>query len=111
MKLDIQQCGAVSVVKPSGPLTADDTESFTEEVNVLVKSTLGRVVFDVSAVPYVDSRGLESLVEIADELAASGQALKLCAANDTLTEVLSLTGLDVRFEQFEDSHTAVRSFL
>jgi anti-sigma B factor antagonist len=111
MDMQIQQCGAVSVVKPQGPLTREDIEDFQEHVFNLIKEHLGRVVLDVSAIAYVDSVGLETLLDIADELSAGGHCLKLCAANDTLLQVIALTGLSDHFEQFEDSHAAVRSFL
>ena len=111
MDIQIQQCGAVSVVKPQGPLTRDEVEVFQTKMFSLIKDCLGRVVLDVSAIAYVDSVGLETLLDVADELAAGGHCLKLCAANETLLQVIGLTGLENQFEQYEDSHTAVRSFL
>ena len=111
MDIQIQQCGAVSIVKPQGPLTREDVESFQNEMFGLIKEQLGRVVLDVSGVAYVDSLGLESLLDIADELSASGHCLKLCAVNETLHQVIELTGLTSHFEQYDDSNMAVRSFL
>ena len=40
-----------------------------------------------------------------------GQALRLCCANKTVREVLEITDLASSFEHFEDTNTAVRSFL
>jgi anti-sigma B factor antagonist len=74
-------------------------------------ASLGRFVVDMSAVPYVDSKGLEALVEITEEMSRSGQALRLCAPNKTMREVLELTDLASQFDHFEDTNTAVRSFL
>ena len=111
MNIQIQQCGAVSVVKPCGPLTRDDVEDFQSQVFHLIREKLGRVILDVSEIAYVDSVGLETLLDVADELAAGGHCLKICAANETLRQVIDLTGLAIRFEQFEDTHSAVRSFL
>ena len=65
---------------------------------------------DFSAVPFVDSRGLEVLVEANDTLAAGGRSLKLCAINETIREVLDLTGLANRFDHFDDTNSALRSF-
>jgi anti-anti-sigma factor len=66
---------------------------------------------DTSAVPYADSRGLEVLAELADELSGSGLTLKLCETNETMREVLDLTELASLFEYYEDMNAAVRSFL
>jgi len=106
-----QQRGAVLVVRPSGPLTGADADTFKTAIQGFVRDHLGRVVIDASALPYVDSKGLESLADIAAELACSGKGLKLCAANETLRQVIDLTGLSPQFEHFDDTNSAVRSFL
>lgn len=111
MELLTQQRGAVLVVKPTGPLTTAEADMFTSRLRELIRENLGRVVIDASALHYVDSHGLESLADIADELCRSGKGLKLCAANDTVQQVIELTGLSPRFEHFEDTNSAVRSFL
>ncbi len=111
MDIQTQQRGAVTVVKPDGPLTVAEAEEFKTTFLDVMKKTLGRVVLDASAVAYVDSRGLGVLVDITQELAQSGKLLKLCAANETVRQVIVLTGLSSQFEHFEDSNSAVRSFL
>lgn len=103
--------GAVTVLKPCGPLMQADAEQFKTQFADVLPKCLGRVIVDASAVAYVDSRGLEVLVEVADDMARSGQTLKLCGANETLREVMDLTDTVGQFEQFADVHTAVRSFL
>jgi anti-anti-sigma factor len=72
---------------------------------------MGRFVVDMSAVPYVDSGGLEALADVSEELGRGGQTLRLCAANKTVREVLELTDLASLFDHFDDANTAVRSFL
>ena len=111
MEIQASHRGAVLIVRPSGPLTGADADTFKTAVQGFVRDNLGRVVIDASALPYVDSKGLESLADLAEELALSGKGLKLCAANETLRQVIELTGLAPQFEQFEDANTAVRSFL
>ena len=46
-----------------------------------------------------------------EQLAQSGNALKLCGVNETVREVLDLTDLTSLFEYFEDINAAVRSYL
>ena len=107
----MQQRGAVVVVRPMGPLTGADAEPFKARVRELIRENLGRVVIDASALPYVDSGGLESLADVAADLAQGGKGLKVCAANSTIRQVLELTGLAPQFEHFDDANSAVRSFL
>jgi anti-sigma B factor antagonist len=111
MELLTQQRGAVLVVKPTGPLTTAEADAFKSKVRGLIRENLGRVVIDASALHFVDSHGLESLADIADELLRSGKGLKLCGANETIQQVIELTGLSPWFEHFEDANSAVRSFL
>jgi anti-anti-sigma factor len=111
VEMPIQQRGAVVVIRPTGPLIGADAETFKTRIRGLIRENLGRVVIDASALPYVDSVGLESLADIAQELARSGKGLKLCAANETIRQVIELTGLSTQFEHFEDPNSAVRSFL
>lgn len=112
MRIDTNRHGAVTVVRPTGPIiSADDATMLrTESFNVL-GSTLGRFVIDASEMTFLDSNGLEALVEITEEVGAGGHSLKLCSISDTLREILSLTGLTGKFQQYEDVQSAVRSFL
>lgn len=103
--------GAVKVLRPKGPLCLADAEQFKRQASEAAQSAMGRVVIDASGIPYVDSRGLEVLVDLGETLAQSGQTLKLCLVNETLREVLDLTDVGAALEQYEDVNAAVRSFL
>ncbi len=111
--MEIQQHnhGAVTVLKPIGPLCEEDADEVKTRTIDVSTQNLGRVVVDASAISYVDSRGLEVLVEVAEALAQGGQALKLCGANEVLREVVELTDVAPLLEQFPDVNAAVRSFL
>jgi anti-anti-sigma factor len=111
LQLQQQQHGAVTVLKPEGPLTAEDAQQFKDTALGLLAGSLGRCVVDACAIPFVDSKGLEALVEVNDETAQTGQALKLCGVTETVRRVLELTNLASQFEFFADVNAAVRSFL
>jgi anti-anti-sigma factor len=111
MEIREQRHGAVTVLKPIGPLLQADAGDFARLVSRALARSLGRFVLDASAMPFVDSAGLESLVAAADELAQNGQLLRLCTVGETLREVLELTELATRFEYFDDVTDATRSFL
>src|ERR1041384_8027704 len=107
MEIHEQRQGAVTVLKPQGPLCGPDAEQFKQRVAAVMEKSLGRFVIDATDIAYVDSRGLEVLKEATDELGESGQALRLCGANETVREVLDLTALANLFEHFQDVGTAV----
>src|SRR5690554_3729621 len=101
MEIHEQRHGAVKVLRPQGPLIQTDADAVRTRLLEELSQTMGRLVLDASAIPYVDSCGLEVLVDVTDEMSKSGQALKLCCVNDTVREVLDLTDLASMFEQFE----------
>ena len=111
MQITKQRHGEVAVIKPDGPLVGADADQFQTSVLTAVGVHLGRCVIDLSAVPFSDSKGLEALLNVSDEISAGGQVLKLCAVNKTLRQVLELTGLISHFEYFDDVNSAVRSLL
>lgn len=111
MKITETRQGAVVVLRPEGPLIENDAAAAKAKLMSTMGSSVGRFVVDMSAVPYVDSKGLEALAEVTEELSRGGQALRLCCANKTVREVLEITDLASMFEHFEDTNTAVRSFL
>ncbi len=111
MKITEQSQGAVTVLKPDGPLADPDVKAFAAALSNAMGANLGRCVVDLSAVPFVDSKGLEALLDATEEMARGGRALKLCAVNKTVRQVLEITALVSQFEHFEDVNSAVRSFL
>ncbi len=111
MEIKEQKHGAVTALKPRGPIIEDDADRLKHLLLEVRNRSLGRLVLDLSAVPFVDSRGLEALLDVTDELAKSGQALKLCGENELMREVLELTDLASMFEHFDDVNSGVRSFL
>jgi stage II sporulation protein AA (anti-sigma F factor antagonist) len=111
MDIKEQKQGAVLVLRPAGPLAREDAETVKTRALEVIRHNYGRVVIDGSDVPYVDSAGLEALLDLNDELAAGGRCLKLCALTDTVREVLDLIDLAPQFDLYEDTTTAVRSFV
>ena len=111
MNIHEQKQGAVTVIKPEGPLVEEDLPMFRGRIEEIRRVSVGRFVLDCSAVPFVDSRGLETLVEISERMSQVGQSLRVCGVNETLREVLDITELSSMFEHYDDVHGAVRSFL
>ena len=111
MEILEQRQGAVTVLKPQGALAGQDSEQFEGRLKEVLGTSLGRFVLDASEIAYVDSKALEALLDATERLGDSGQALRLCGANELVREVLDLTDLARFFEHYQDVNSAVRSFL
>lgn len=111
MEIQEQTKGAVKVLKPRGPLVGKDAEQLKKAASEASTASLGRIVIDASGIAYVDSRGLEVISDLSDELSQSGLSLKLSGTNETVREALELTELSSQVEHYSDVTSAVRSFL
>lgn len=111
MRIAETRHGAVTVLRPEGPLTEEAAGPLREAFASCSVRALGRVVLDCAASPHADSDGLEALVDIAERMTNSGMSLKLVGPTETLRETLDLTELAPMFEYYADVNSAVRSFL
>ena len=105
------QNGVVDVIRGDLPL---NTERVAEVRSMLRNCLLNGqpyVVIDLENVPLFDGAGLEVLLDFQEEYVRMGGALKLAAPNPLCREILTVTGLDERFEIFDEALSAVGSFV
>jgi len=103
--------GSVTVLLPRGAIAQDDVEAFARSVEEFNHKTNGRMVLDFSQVPYLDSRGVEVLWDLADRRRQGGQTTKLASVPELCREILELTGIAENLDLFDSPESAVRSFL
>lgn len=112
MQIEQHKHGAVTVLRPRGPIaTKEDADSVRAAGLEALGRTLGRFVVDASDIPFVDSNGLEALVDVTGEMGVGGRNLCLCGVGETLREILLVTEVGPMFSMHEDVQSAVRSFL
>lgn len=111
MDITEHKVGAVVVVRPAGALVATGAERLRNRVQTPATEEMGRVVVDMEAVAFLDSRGIEALLDAADVLARTGMTPRVCGTTATVIEALHLTGAAESLEFHPDSNSAVRSFL
>ena len=109
MNIEERRHGEVTVLRPQGPIIGSEVDQLADRIVKVLDGNCRAMVLDASTVTFVDSRGLEALVDATEELIRHGQVLKLAGVNDTLKEVLELTELESLFEQYDDADAAVRS--
>jgi anti-sigma B factor antagonist len=111
MKLSSYKSGPATVVCPREAVT----QAECEQVRLLVaEAALGgskTIIIDLSEVPFVDSVGLEMLLELDRGCRDQGGRLKLVALSDNCSEILRLTELAPRFEILPSVEQAVRGLI
>jgi len=110
MRIETHRHGGVMVVRPHGAVAGEDADRVRDALAGARAESLGRILLDLSAVPLLDSRSLEVLLDVAELQAEGGRTLKLCGLREAVREVLELTGVAAAVEIFDEPGSAVRSF-
>lgn len=105
------QEGSVAILKPMGPLVAGEIDPLDAAFHQLLRQWTKRTVLDMEEVTFLDSAGLELLTQAQRNLHDKGLVLKLCHLNDISQKIVDLTKVSRRFEIYDDTVEAVRSFL
>jgi anti-anti-sigma factor len=100
----------VTTLTPEKPLLEENVAPLRAELDACLAAGGLRVVLDLGSVPFIDSRGLEFLVDAARRLRTAGGRLKLANPNPLCSEILSATRVDREVEVCFDLHQAGRSF-
>ena len=103
--------GRVTVLELSGRLSSGEpTESFLEEVRKAAGDGKGFLLINLEGVAYMDSLGLESLIEVYNSVKASEGEVKLLNPSAKVGELMRLTKLTSVFDIHTDEATAVKAF-
>jgi len=111
MEVVVSNEGAVTVLKPLGPIIAGDLEEMEKELLAFYKNWTQRIVINLKEVTFIDSAGLELLNRFRHQLSEHGLKLKLCAINEITRKIFDLTKQSRNYEIYTDTTSAVRSFL
>jgi stage II sporulation protein AA (anti-sigma F factor antagonist) len=109
VKIESQGHNSVTVVVPHGPLIGEESLDLQRAVDTAFTSGARRVVLDLADVPYLDSGGIELLLEIGNVTRAPQQRPTLAAVTETCMEALELTDVLPRLEVFDTVENALRS--
>lgn len=98
MEIQNVRQGGFFAIRPQGILSGEDAASLGRHLSELAADGKSDVVLDCSGLRFVDSQGLEVLVNAAEEFIRAGRALKLSGVKSAFREVLDLTDLAPLFE-------------
>lgn len=109
MKVDQQAQGQVTLVTGHGPLISEELADFRRVVQEATAAQARGVVADMHDIPYVDSAGIEVLLELAGLHISSLRRPKLAGLTETCLEALELTDILPRLEVFDTVENAIKS--
>ena len=85
--------GAVSVLRPSGPLRADAIELLNEQVNSMLAGGVPYIVVDLSETPLIDGAGLEWILELDETCCRRGGCVRISNAGELCRDTLRITAV------------------
>jgi anti-anti-sigma factor len=109
MKVEQQPYGMVTVIAPHGPLVREDLADLRQAVELAAEAKDGRVVVDMRDVPFLDSGGIELLLELCESNGAYTRP-RLAALDETCREALTLTRVLEQLDAFDSVESAVKSY-
>ncbi|MCS7306743.1 MAG: STAS domain-containing protein [Thermoguttaceae bacterium] len=107
MNLPTEVFGEVVVVHAPEEFGADQAPAV---LAYLTGQAQSRVVLDLDNTEFLDSAGLEALLDAQDRLRELGGELKIAVANPVNRKILEITRLDRHLEVFDNVLDAVKSF-
>ncbi len=107
MNLPTEVFGNVIVVHTPEEFGADQAEDFERFAATLDRT---QIVLDIDATEQLDSRGLETILDLQDKLRETEGDVKISATNPTNRKIFEITRLDQQLEVFGSVVDAVRSF-
>lgn len=110
MKASTQDHAHICIVTLSGEFTAEDTDTFYRALgNRIEEGRTRHVIVDCEHMEFIDSKGLEALLDLQQRLTGSGGALRVARPDDTVTTIMHLTRLENAIEACPSIEDAVRS--
>lgn len=100
----------VAVVTVEGAVDAGSVDLLRGELDQLVSRGQQRFVIDVTAVPFMDSSGLATLVQTFKRVRIGEGDVRVAGLQDDVLRIFQLVRLDRVFDLFPDAPAAVASF-
>lgn len=93
-------------VELEGDLDFDTSPDFRREFTSRLSEAVKKIVINLKKVPYVDSSGLATFIELYQKLRRSQGELLLCNLNQGVRSVFEIAKLDTVFHLVEDEGAA-----
>lgn len=112
MKVDFDRHGTVTVIAPHDALSEGTLGDLQEAIRQVGEGGgRARIVLDLTQVAFVDSAGIEYLLDLGGAEDQCGVQPRLAAMNDTVRDALNLTEVLPRLAVYDSVEAAVRSYL
>jgi anti-sigma B factor antagonist len=107
MAVTTETRGESVIVRPAGDVDLAGSPTLRVELKRVQAGKVGRLVIDLSGVPYMDSSGVATLVEAMQVSRRAGTKLVLCGLQDKVRSIFEIARLDTVFTIVADTDAAI----
>jgi anti-sigma B factor antagonist len=107
--ITIGKIGPRTVVSVQEPITFQNREDLQATFRRCMEQQKTDIVLDATQVAFMDSEGLELLLDVHEELQEHGKALKLVGLNQTCSDIFTAAQLLAVFPVYENINRLIRS--
>ncbi|CAB1083168.1 hypothetical protein JY97_02855 [Alkalispirochaeta odontotermitis] len=104
----ISKVGVRTILAPSVPLSIKNVKEMTAVILDCIQRPNSEIILDCKSAKFMDSAGLELLLQVHNDLKNNGGKLKVIGLNETCRDILYATRLINVFNIFNDIHDAIR---
>jgi anti-sigma B factor antagonist len=103
--------GDVNILKVVGRITPDENDDLLfNAVNLLAERGEKNFLLELSAVSYINSTGIGSIIQAYRLAQSKGGTVKILTPSQCVTHIMQVSKLDNIFEIFQDQQLALDSF-
>jgi anti-sigma B factor antagonist len=111
MQIEERVVGDVTILDLKGKLTlGEGDQQLRDKVSTMILEGHKKLLFNLEAVPYIDSAGLGEIVKTYTTVKRQGGSLKLVNLTKRIEDLLLITKLLTVFETFDTEADALKSF-
>jgi len=110
MEITVNEHRDVAVVTLSGDVDAASAGALRDAFDALVARGQHRFVIDLAGVPFMDSSGLASLVQLFKRVRIGEGDVRVCALQPAVLRIFELVRLTRVFSLFDTAGEAVASY-
>ncbi len=107
MKIDARTESDVTVIKPEGRMDFNALMEFSALLNRTVQGGAKKVLLDFSALEYLSSSGIRTIVESQKQIDAVKGTLAFCSLNTQIKELFQVVQLDKMFKIYPSEFEAL----
>ena len=110
MKVSQDKKNDVVICKIDGEINLNTSPELRKAFEGVVHQNIKKVVIDFGGVPYIDSSGLATLIELFQRLKKIDGKLRICDMSEKVKNVFEITKLHKLFDIYDSQEVALEGF-